>query len=53
MAIPEGKIPFGISTNRYNDNIRMDRQDVDRTILTHGGKKWRVLVNAFMNLRAP
>jgi hypothetical protein len=55
---PDGKRPFGRPRRRWEDNIKMDLQDV-----RHGGTDWidlaqdkdrcRALVNLVMNLRAP
>jgi hypothetical protein len=53
---PEGKRPLGILRRRWEDNIKMDLQEVG--IWGHGldragsdRDKWRALVNAVMNLR--
>ena len=58
MRNPEGKIPFGRHRHRWENNIKMDFQEVGR-----GGKNWielaqdrdswRALMNAIMNLRVP
>jgi hypothetical protein len=55
---PEGKRPFGIPGRRWEDNIKMDLQEVG-----YGGMHWidpaqdrywwRALVNEVMNLRVP
>jgi hypothetical protein len=53
---PEGKRPLGISSRRWEDNIKMDLQEVGWGAWT--GLLWlrigtgcRTLVNAVMNLR--
>ena len=53
---PEGKRPLGRPRRRWEDNIKMDVQEVgcggmDWIELTHDRDRWRVLVNAVMNLR--
>jgi hypothetical protein len=55
---PDGKTPLGRPRRRWEDNIKMDLQDV-----RHGGTegidlaqdmdRFRALVNFVMNLRAP
>jgi hypothetical protein len=55
---PEGKIPLGRPRHRWEDNIKMDIQEVgcglmDWTELARGSDRWRELVNAIMNLRVP
>jgi len=55
---PEGKRPLGRPRRRWEDNIKMDLQEVGC-----GGRDWielaedreslRALVNAVMNLRVP
>jgi len=55
---PEGRRALGRPRRRWQDNIKMDLQEVGR-----GGKDWidlaqdrdkcRALVNAVMNLRVP
>jgi len=55
---PEGKRPLGRPRRRWEDNIKMDLQEMGC-----GGRNWidlaqdrdrcRALVNAVMNLRAP
>jgi hypothetical protein len=42
---PEGKRLLGRPRCRWEDNIKMDLQEV--------GDRWRALVNAVMNLRVP
>jgi hypothetical protein len=53
---PEGKKPMGRPRHRWEDNIRMDLQDVrcgvmDWIGLAQDRDRWRVIVNAVMNLR--
>ena len=53
-----GKRPLGRSRRRWEDNIKMDLQEVgrggtDRTDLTQDGDRWRTLVEAVTNLRVP
>ena len=52
----EGKRPFGRPRRRWEDNIKMDLQKVgcgstDWIDLARDRDRWRVLVNAVMNLR--
>ena len=58
MGKPEGKRRLGRSRRRWEDNIKMDLQevgygDVDWIELAQDRDKWRELVNAVMNLRVP
>jgi hypothetical protein len=53
---PEGMRPLGRPRRRWEDNIRMDLQEVgcggmDWIGLAQDRDKWRALVNAAMNLR--
>jgi hypothetical protein len=53
---PEGKRPLGKPTCRWEDNIKMDPQDVGCggmhwTELIQDRYRWRALMNAVMNLR--
>jgi hypothetical protein len=58
VGTPEGKRPFGRPRRRWEDNIKMDLQEVGC-----GGMEWielvqerdrrRALVNAVMNLGVP
>jgi hypothetical protein len=53
-----GKRPLGRPRCRWNDNIKMDLQEVgcwgmDRIELAQDRDRWRALVNAVMNLRVP
>ena len=55
---PEGKRTSGRSRRRWEDNIRMDLQEVgcggmDWIELAQGRDRWRALVSAVMNLRVP
>jgi hypothetical protein len=55
---PEGKRPLGKSSHRWEDNIKVDLQDVgwggmDWIGLVQDRERWRALVNAVMNLRVP
>ena len=55
---PEGRRPLGRSRRRWVDNIRMDLQEVgcgcmDWIGLAQDRHRWRTLVSAVMNLRAP
>ena len=55
---PEGKRPLGRSRRRWEDNIKMDLQEVgcwgmDWIELTQDRDSWRALVTAIMNLRVP
>jgi len=55
---PKGKRPFGRPRLRWEDNIKMDLQEVgygsmDWIELAQDRDRWRALVNAVMNLRVP
>jgi len=55
---PEGKRPLGRTRRRWEDNIKMDLQDVgcggiDWIELARDRDRWRALANAVMNLRVP
>ena len=55
---PEGKRPLGRLRRRWDDNIKMDLQEVgcgcvDWIELAQDRERWRALVNAVMNLRVP
>jgi hypothetical protein len=53
---PKGNRPLRISGHKWEDNIKMDLQEVgcgvmDCIDLAQGRDRWRELVNAIMNLR--
>ena len=52
---PEGKRPLGRPRRRWEDNIKMDLQEVggvgDWMELAQGSDRWRALVNTVMNFR--
>jgi len=55
---PERKRPFGRPRCRWEDNIKMDLQevgcgDMDWIDLAQDRDRWRSLVNGVMNLRVP
>ena len=55
---PEGKRPLGRTRRRWEDNIKMDFQEVgcggiDWIELAQDRDRWQALVNAVMNLRVP
>jgi hypothetical protein len=54
----EGKRPLGRLRCRWEDNIKMDLQEVecggmDWIELVQGRDRWRALLDAVMNLRVP
>ena len=56
VGIPKGKRPLGRSRRRWNDNIKMDHQEVgfggmDWIDLIQDRDRWRAVVNAVMYLR--
>jgi hypothetical protein len=55
---PEGKSPLGRPKRRWEDNIRIDLQEVgcggmEWIGLAQDRERWRGLVNVVMNLRVP
>jgi len=55
---PEGKRLLGGPRRRWEDNIKMDLQEVgcggmDWIELAQDSDRWRALVNVVMNLRVP
>ena len=56
---PEGKRPLARPRRRWDDNIRMELQEVewggglDWIDLAQDRDRWRALVNAVKNLRVP
>jgi len=55
---PEGKRPLDISSRRWEDNIKMDLQEVgcgglDWIDMAQDRDRWLALVNAVMNYRVP
>ena len=55
---PEGKRPLGRPRHRWEDNIKLDLQevgckDLDWIELTQYRDRWQALVNAVVNLRVP
>ena len=55
---PEGKRPLGKPRHRWEDNIKMDLQEVgggcgDWTELAQDRDRWRALVNTVMKFRVP
>ena len=55
---PEGKRPLGRPRHRWENNIKMDLQEVggasgDWMELTQDRESWRALVSTVMNFRVP
>jgi hypothetical protein len=55
---PEGKIPLGRPKSRWEDNIKMDLQEVGGVCgnwmeLAQDRDRWRALVSMVMNLGVP
>ena len=58
MGKPEGKKPLGRPRHRWEDNIKMDLEEVgggggDWMEFAQDRKRWRALVSMVMNLRVP
>ena len=58
VGIPDGERPLGRPRRRWEDNIKMDLQEVecggtDWIDVAQDRDRWRALVNAVMNLRVP
>ena len=58
MGKPEGKRPFGRTRLRWENNVKMDLQEVgcggmDWIELAQDRDRWRVLVSTVMNLGVP
>ena len=58
MGKPEVKRPLRRPRHRWEDNIKMDLQEVgcggiDWIMLSQDRDSWRALVNAVMNIRIP
>ena len=55
---PEGKRPFGRPRRRWEDNIKMDLQEVGESCgdwmeLAQDRDRWRALVGTVRNFRVP
>jgi len=58
VGIPEGKRPLGRPRLRWDDNIKMDHQEVgcggmDWIKLAQDRDRWWAVVTAVMNFRVP
>jgi len=58
VGTPEGKRPLGRPRRRWEDNIKMDLQDMeggcgDWMELAQDSDRWRALVSTVMNPRVP
>ena len=58
VAKPEGKTPLGRPRRTWEDNIKMDLQEVggdcgDWMELAQDRERWRALVSAVRNFRVP
>jgi hypothetical protein len=58
MGKPEGKRPLGTPRRRWEDNIKMDLQEVmgcrwDWTELAQDSDRWRALMGTVRNFRVP
>jgi hypothetical protein len=55
---PEGKRPLGRPGRRWIDNIKIDRIEIELSVVDWIGVaqdryRWRALVNSVLNLRVP
>ena len=52
---PTGKRPLGWPRRRWEDNIRMDLEEIGISVVDSAQDRncWRALVNAALNLRVP
>jgi hypothetical protein len=58
VGVPEGKRPLGRPRRRWEDNTKMELQEVgcggmDWIEVAQDRDRWRALVNAVMNHRVP
>jgi len=58
MRKPQGKVPLGRSRSRWEENIKINLQelgcgDMDWIELAQDWNRWRALVNTVMNLPVP
>jgi len=58
MRKPKGKIPLGRPSCRWEDNVKVDLQEVgcgamNRIDVAQDRDRWWALVNVIMNLRVP
>ena len=58
MGKPKGRIPLGRPRSRWEDNIKMDLQEVgcggmEWMELTQDSDRWWAIVNVVMNFRVP
>jgi hypothetical protein len=58
VGIPEGMRPLGRPRRRWEDNIKMDLQEVGWgcmywIYMSQDRDRWRAVVSAVMNLRVP
>jgi hypothetical protein len=58
MGKPEERRPLGRPRRRWEDNIKINLQEVgwagmDEVSLAEDRDRWRAVVNAVMNLRVP